>query len=87
MFVKKIFWVAVGIGIGVLASRQLARVKATSASAPLALADSALDRITSLARNAASNFQAGSTAREAELRVALGIETAPRGRHADTTHA
>ncbi|MGO3153908.1 MAG: hypothetical protein ACTIJJ_14975 [Galactobacter sp.] len=79
---KKLFWVAVGIGIGVLASRQLARVKTTSATAPLAIADSALDRVTSLVRGAASSFKEGSATREAELRAALGIDEAPRGRHA-----
>jgi hypothetical protein len=82
--VKKFFWVAIGIGIGVLASRQLARVKTNAVSAPLALADSTLDRFGSLVRGASANFKDGMNSREAELRVALGLEIAPRGRHADT---
>lgn len=77
---KKFFWVAVGIGIGALATRQLARVKA---AAPIAAADSALDRITTILQGASSAFHEGMTTREAELRQALGVDAAPRGRHAD----
>ena len=76
---KKLFWVTLGGGIGVLASRQLAKARAT---APLKVADSVLDRITAVVDTASSAFREGMSSREGELRNALGLDDAPRGRHA-----
>lgn len=76
---KKLFWVALGIGIGVLAAQQLAKAKSAT---PLKAADSVLDRVSSLVEGASDAFRQGMNTREAELRAALGLDTAPRGRHA-----
>lgn len=79
---KKMFWVAVGIGIGVLAARQFAKARATT---PAKAADGAIDRVAAVVQSASDAFREGMSTREAELREALGLETAPRGRHADVT--
>jgi hypothetical protein len=78
--VKKLFWVALGVGIGVLGARQLSKARARG---PLALADTALDRVSGWVESAGAAFKDGMATREAELRTALGIDEAPRGRHAD----
>ncbi|RII43122.1 hypothetical protein [Galactobacter valiniphilus] len=80
---KKLFWVALGVGIGVLAARQLS--KARTSGGPLALADAGLDRVSGWVETAGAAFKDGMATREAELRAALGIDEAPRGRHADGT--
>jgi len=78
--VKKLFWVAMGIGIGVLAARQFAKARATT---PGAAADNVLDRVVAMVQSTTDTFREGMDSREAELREALGLEVAPRGRHAD----
>jgi len=77
--VKKLFWVALGVGIGVLAAKQLAKARSTS---PLKAADTFLDRVTAVVDHAAGAFKDGMSSREGELRTALGLDDAPRGRHA-----
>lgn len=81
---KKLFWVAVGIGIGVLAAQQLNKARTLT---PGRAADSILDRITSTVDNASRAFKEGMSAREDELRAALGVDDAPRGRHASQPEA
>lgn len=77
---KKLFWVGLGIGIGMLAAQQWAKARSTS---PLKATDSVLDRISSIVEGASGAFKEGMSSREAELREALGLDTAPRGRHSD----
>lgn len=77
---KKLFWVGLGIGIGVLAAQQWAKARSTT---PLKASDSVLDRVASIVEGASGAFKDGMSARESELREALGLDTAPRGRHAD----
>lgn len=81
---KKLFWIALGIGIGALAAKQLSKARSTT---PLKAADSVLDRVAGIVDNASTNFREGMSARENELREALGLDTAPRGRHADEPRA
>lgn len=81
---KKLFWVGLGIGIGVLAAQQLAKARSTT---PLKASDSVLDRITSLVEGASDAFRDGMSSRETELREALGLDAAPRGRHSNETRS
>ena len=76
---KKLFWLTRGVSIGVMASRQLQRIRTQGARSS---ADSILDRTANVVESTIAAFKQGSAEREAELRAALGVDKAPSGRRA-----
>ncbi|MCG7304230.1 hypothetical protein MHJ63_02880 [Pseudoglutamicibacter albus] len=76
---KKLFWLILGVSIGVMASRQLQRIRTQGVRSS---ADSVLDRTASVVESTIAAFKEGSAEREAELRSALGVDKAPSGRRA-----
>ena len=74
---KKLFWLTLGVSIGVMASRQLQRIRTQGARSS---ADSILDRTANVVESTIAAFKQGSAEREAELRAALGVDKAPSGR-------
>ncbi|MBM7796822.1 hypothetical protein [Pseudoglutamicibacter cumminsii] len=76
---KKLFWLTLGVSIGVMASRQLQRIRTQGVRST---ADSVLDRTANVVESTIAAFKQGSAEREAELRAALGVDKAPSGRRA-----
>lgn len=75
---KKLFWVGIGIGVGVLVARKLNEAK------DLASADGmnrAVGRISDSLHEVADAFRSGMNERETELRMALGLDETPGTGH------
>lgn len=75
---KKIFWVGIGIGIGVLAARRLASAKDMVGPDGL---NRAVGRFADSLHDVADAFREGMNERETELKAALGVADAA-GPHA-----
>lgn len=76
---KKLFWVGIGIGVGVLAARKIGEAK--SLAGPDGL-NRTVGRISDSLHEVAAAFRDGMNDRETELRQALGLdETSGHGRH------
>ncbi len=76
---KKLFWVGIGIGVGVLAARKIGEAK--SLAGPDGL-NRTMGRITDSLHEVADAFREGMNERETELRQALGLdETTGQGHH------
>lgn len=68
---KKLFWVGIGIGVGILAARKLSEAK------DLASADGmnrTVARLSDSLHEVAEAFRTGMNERETELRQALGLD-------------
>lgn len=77
---KKIFWLAAGVAIGVMAVRKYSQVQ--GALGPEGL-NRAVGRLSDSFLEFADAIREGSAEREAELRAALGVDAAnhPAARH------
>ncbi len=71
---KKIFWLGVGITIGVIAARKIAAAK--GAIGPEGL-NRAVGRVSDAVHDFADALRENMDERENDLRVALGIDQAP----------
>ncbi|MDO5752629.1 hypothetical protein [Arthrobacter sp.] len=71
---KKIFWLGVGITIGVIAARKIAAAK--GAIGPEGL-NRAVGRVTDAVHDFADALRENMNERENDLRMALGIDQAP----------
>lgn len=70
--IKRVFWMSVGVTIGVIAVRRLSDARNTLGPAGLSQAiGTAADAL----QNFADAFREGMNEREGELRTALGMET------------
>jgi hypothetical protein len=69
--VRRLFWLALGVTVGVLAARRLA--KAASAYTPEGISRQ-VSELTAAARQMADAVREGMAEREQELRVALGVD-------------
>ena len=74
---KRIFWLIIGIAVGVYAVTRLK--KRAQVLAPDSLQQSA-EKVASAIRHFGDEVRAGMAERETELRDALGIDTAPTER-------
>ncbi len=77
---KRIFWLIIGIAVGVYAVTRLK--KRAQVLAPESLQASA-DKMASAIRHFGDEVRAGMAERETELRDALGIDTAVNDREGD----
>lgn len=68
---KKLFWVGIGIGVGVLAARKLGEAKALAGPEGL---NRTVGRLTDSLHEVADAFRTGMNERETELRQALGLD-------------
>lgn len=76
---KKLFWVGIGIGVGVLTARKIGEAK--SLASPDGL-NRTIGRFTDSLHEIADAFRDGMSERETELRQALGLdETTGQGHH------
>ncbi|WP_309079830.1 hypothetical protein [Zhihengliuella sp.] len=77
---KKIFWVGIGIAVGSLAYHKLtqARAQATTAEGW----NRTIGRVGDSIADTLDAFREGMSAKESELRDALGLDQPQRGRHA-----
>jgi hypothetical protein len=69
--IKKIFWVGIGIGIGVLAVGKVNEVRNAASKDGL---NRAVGRLADSLGATADAFRSGMAGREAELRSALGLD-------------
>lgn len=75
---KKLFWVGIGIGVGVLTARKLGEAKNLASSDGL---NRTVGRISDSLQELAEAFRTGMNDRETELRQALGLDETPGSRH------
>ncbi|MDN5754623.1 MAG: hypothetical protein L0J68_10990 [Micrococcaceae bacterium] len=68
---KKLFWVGIGVGVGVLAARKVATVKQGLGREGL---NRSVGRLADAMTTSAEAFRDGMHGREAELRTALGLD-------------
>lgn len=71
---KKLFWVGIGIGVGVLAARKLAEAKDLASADGL---NRSVGRLGDSLHELAVAFRTGMNERETELRQALGLDETP----------
>ncbi|MCC9196429.1 DUF6167 family protein [Arthrobacter sp. zg-Y820] len=69
---KRVFWMSIGVTIGVIAVRRLSDAKNTLGPAGL---NQAIGTAAGALQNFADAFRDGMTEREGELRTALGMDT------------
>lgn len=69
--IKKLFWVGIGVGVGVLAARKVATVKQGLGRDSL---NRSVGRLADAMTTSAEAFRDGMHGREAELRTALGLD-------------
>lgn len=74
--VKKLFWVGIGVGVGVLASRKVASVKQGFGRESM---NRSVGRLADALTTSAEAFRDGMHGREAELRTALGLQDTQPG--------
>ncbi|HXD28386.1 MAG TPA: hypothetical protein VN621_06470 [Arthrobacter sp.] len=72
--VKKIFWVGIGLGVGVLATRKVASLRQNLGRDGL---NRSVGRLADALAYSADAFRDGMHGREAELRSALGLDNTP----------
>lgn len=70
--IKKLFWVGIGVGVGVLAARKVGSVKQGLGRDGL---NRSVGRLADALAYSADAFRDGMHGREAELRTALGLDT------------
>jgi hypothetical protein len=75
---KKLFWVGIGIGVGVLTARKLGEAKNLASSDGL---NRTVARISDSLQELAEAFRTGMNERETELRQALGLDETPGPSH------
>jgi hypothetical protein len=68
---KKLFWVGIGIGVGVLAARKLGQAKDLASADGL---NRTVGRMSDSLHELAEAFRTGMNERETELRQALGLD-------------
>ncbi|WP_372699183.1 hypothetical protein [Arthrobacter sp. JSM 101049] len=71
--VKKLFWVGIGVGVGVLATRKVGSLRQNLGRDGL---NRSVGRLADALAYSADAFRDGMHGREAELRTALGLDTA-----------
>ncbi|GAA1358715.1 hypothetical protein GCM10009596_12530 [Arthrobacter rhombi] len=74
--IKKIFWVGIGVGVGVLATRKLGSVKQSLGRDGL---NRSVGRLADALSYSADAFRDGMHGRETELRAALGLDQPAAG--------
>lgn len=74
--IRKVFWVGVGVGLGVLVASKLGKVRNAVGQDGL---NRAVGRFSDSLHHTADAFREGMTGREAELRLALGLDDAGTG--------
>jgi chromosome condensin MukBEF MukE localization factor len=79
--VKRIFWLLIGIGLGVYAVTRLKR--RAKALTPEGMQNS-VDKLASAVRHFGDEVRAGMDQREAELRDALGLDTQTKAEHGNS---
>ncbi|GAA3285963.1 hypothetical protein ACFFON_03915 [Arthrobacter citreus] len=70
--IKRVFWMSIGVTIGVIAVRRLSDAKNTLGPAGL---NQAIGTAADALQNFAEAFRDGMSEREGELRTALGMDT------------
>jgi hypothetical protein len=70
--IKRVFWMSIGVTIGVIAVRRLSDAKNTLGPAGL---NHAIGTAADALQNFAEAFRDGMSEREGELRTALGMDT------------
>ncbi|MET4059159.1 hypothetical protein ABIB35_000690 [Arthrobacter sp. UYP6] len=70
--IKRVFWMSIGVTIGVIAVRRLSDAKNTLGPAGL---NRAVGTAADALQDFANAFREGMTEREGDLRTALGMET------------
>lgn len=69
--IRKLFWVGIGVGVGVLAARKAATVKQSLGREGL---NRSVGRLADALAYSADAFREGMHGRETELRTALGLD-------------
>lgn len=69
--IKKLFWIGIGVGVGVLAARKVATVKQGLGREGL---NRSVGRLADAMTTSAEAFRDGMHGRETELRTALGLD-------------
>lgn len=75
---KKLFWVGIGIGVGVLVARKLNEARDLASAEGL---NRTVGRFSDSLHEVADAFRSGMNERETELRLALGLDEAPGPDH------
>ncbi|OIH84305.1 hypothetical protein BLJ79_12665 [Arthrobacter sp. UCD-GKA] len=75
---KKLFWVGIGIGVGVLAARKLSEARGLASADGL---NRTVGRISDSLHEVAEAFRTGMNERETELRQALGLDETTGASH------
>ncbi|MGJ9402078.1 hypothetical protein [Arthrobacter sp. KK5.5] len=82
--IKKIFWVGIGIGIGVLAVGKINQVRTATSKDGL---NRAVGRLADSLAATGEAFRDGMSGRESELRTALGLASDAQGAQASPATA
>ncbi|WP_343206258.1 hypothetical protein [Arthrobacter yangruifuii] len=70
--IKRVFWMSIGVAIGVIAVRRVSEAKASLSQAGI---NRAVDSAAGVAQGFAEALREGMGQREGELRAALGLDT------------